>query len=150
MALSSTTRAAGQGIRPPEIPRASKLCQVTGDPSAPGGKWECHNEPVIPKLTILGGLHCLMTIFHDSLPSYQCFKEKMDTTDPIPSLQSLLDEVSILKSKPDVNWLKQATVVDLKRTCKEQHLVHFSKLNKDQLQRLLLCELIRHYRLRQI
>lgn len=38
MALNITIKAEGQGIRPPEMPNASKLRQVTVDPSAPGGK----------------------------------------------------------------------------------------------------------------
>ena len=41
MALNMTMRADGQGNRPPEMPRASRLRQVTGEPSAPGGKWLC-------------------------------------------------------------------------------------------------------------
>jgi hypothetical protein len=40
IALSSTTRAEGQGTRPPEMPKTSRLRQVTGAPSAPGGKCE--------------------------------------------------------------------------------------------------------------
>jgi hypothetical protein len=40
IALSSNTKAEGHGTKPPEIPKASRLRQVTGDPSAPGGKWE--------------------------------------------------------------------------------------------------------------
>lgn len=50
IALSSTTRAEGQGTRPPEMPRASRLRQVTGAPSVPGGKcewlpWLCPCSP---------------------------------------------------------------------------------------------------------
>ena len=40
-ALSRTTKAEGQGTRPPEMPKASRLRQVTGEPSVPGGKCEC-------------------------------------------------------------------------------------------------------------
>ena len=37
IAPSNTTNAEGQGMIPPEIPSASKLRQVMGAPSAPGG-----------------------------------------------------------------------------------------------------------------
>jgi len=40
IAPSKTTKAEGQGNIPPEMPSASRLRQVTGSPSAPGGKWE--------------------------------------------------------------------------------------------------------------
>jgi hypothetical protein len=40
-AASSRTSAEGQGSSPPETPSRSSDRQVTGDPSAPGGRWEC-------------------------------------------------------------------------------------------------------------
>jgi stage V sporulation protein SpoVS len=39
IAPNMTTSAEGQGSNPPETPSASKLRQVTGLPSAPGGTW---------------------------------------------------------------------------------------------------------------
>jgi len=39
-AASSRTSAEGQGSSPPETPSRSSERQVTGDPSAPGGRWE--------------------------------------------------------------------------------------------------------------
>lgn len=38
MAPSKTISAEGQGRIPPDIPRASRLRQVTGEPSIPGGR----------------------------------------------------------------------------------------------------------------
>ncbi len=39
-AARSSTRADGQGRIPPEMPKARRDRQVTGEPSAPGGMWE--------------------------------------------------------------------------------------------------------------
>ncbi len=45
IALKRRTRAAGHGTRPPVTPRASKLRQVTFEPSDPGGRWVCACPP---------------------------------------------------------------------------------------------------------